>query len=237
MNRFFYVDYLPAQGESLKPPQELLRHLRSLRLTKGESIILITEDGVGRMATWNGETSLLVGRAQALLKLEPPKVHLFSAWPKGNRGDELIKRATESGAYSITHTIFQRSISQKDAFSKQKLKRFKKIMREVAQQCQRHELPQLNERAIAISNLQEICTQMQTLILAPKAAPIGEIYQPNEEIALIVGPEGGISEEEQQLLINYGAIPASINSAILRIESAGPTAISITRHLHKTQKS
>ena len=189
------------------------------------------------MATWDGKTSLLIGRPQTLLALKPPKVHLFSAWPKGNRGDELIKRATESGAYSITHTIFQRSIAQRNAFSKQKLERFKKIMREVSQQCQRHELPQLNESATTISDLQEICTQMQTLILTPKAAPIGAIYKPNEEIALIVGPEGGISEEEQQLLINYGAMPASINSAILRIESAGPAAISITRHLYKTKKS
>jgi 16S rRNA (uracil1498-N3)-methyltransferase len=235
MSRFFYVDFLPEQGELLEPSQKLLSHLKSLRLSKDDNILLITEDGIGRLATWDGKKSLLIGKNQALLKPNPPKIHLFSAWPKGSRGDELIRRATESGAYSITQTVFQRSITQHKTFSQQKVTRYKKIMREVAQQCQRHELPKLKTHAITVSELQKICAKMQTLLLTPGVAPIGAIYKPKKETALIIGPEGGISKAEQQELINYGALTASINSAILRIESAGPTAIAITRHFHKIQ--
>ena len=66
MSRFFYVDFLPEQGELLEPSQKLLSHLKSLRLSKDDNILLITEDGIGRLATWDGKKSLLIGKNQAL---------------------------------------------------------------------------------------------------------------------------------------------------------------------------
>jgi len=237
MSRFFFVEQLPALSDSpWTAPAELLRHIRALRLDTGYEIVLLPQNGDGIEAELLENGDLLLKNVIKRPFLSLPDISIASAWPKGNRGDELVRRATELGVKSLIPLSCERSVVGRNELSPSKVSRWRKITKEVCQQCRRPDLPLIEGELSNIKQLASTFSDHLRICLSPGATPLGQVVaQSDKPILLIVGPEGGFSPAEEQQLKDDGSQLAGIGQTILRIEAAGPTALAVASHSRQSK--
>ena len=237
MSRFFFVDQLPNLSDSSwKPPSELVRHMRALRLAVGSEIVLLPQSGDGVAAELLENSDLLLKSVIKRPLLHLPDISIASAWPKGSRGDELVRRATELGVKRLIPLSCERSVVGRKELSPSKVSRWHKITKEACQQCRRPDLPLIEGELLTIKQLASTFSDHLRICLSPGATPLGQVVaQSDQPILLIVGPEGGFSPAEEQQLKEDGAQLAGIGQTILRIEAAGPTALAIASHSRQSK--
>ena len=158
----------------------------------------------------------------------PVFVSIFQGYPKGDKIEEIIKHGTELGAYQFIPTIMKRSVFKLDPKKKDsKLVRFNKIAKEAAEQSYRDIIPTVND----IKNLKEIDFSSYDLkIVCYEETAKENEYQAfktaikslkgNDNIAVLIGPEGGIDSSEIEYLLNKGFILCALGPRILRTETA-----------------
>ncbi|MDP6962577.1 MAG: RsmE family RNA methyltransferase [Planctomycetota bacterium] len=232
MNRFFFVDKLPdLNAGNWEPPVELSRHIRALRLKAGAELTLLPHFGDGVTAQLMENGQLLIKNSISRPVLELPDISLATAWPKGNRGDELVRRATELGANRIVPISCQRSVFGRNDISRNKFDRWHKITKEVCQQCRRPNLPIIDSDVQNINQLPHLFGDHQLILLKPNAPLLANVINGiNKALLLVIGPEGGLTTSEEDYLLEHGALAAGIGPTILRTEAAGPTAVAIASH-------
>ena len=166
------------------------------------------------------------------------KVTLIQGVAKGDKNDDIIKHSVELGVNNIIflNMINSVAIINKDKQQK-KLERFKEIAYNAAMQSHRTSLCD-----ISISELKNIDYKQFDLLLlldeeeAKKDNPryIDDInLLDKNNIAILVGPEGGIDLKERQYLIENGFITVSLCDNILRTETASLTALSMINVLKR----
>lgn len=200
-----------------------------LRYRVGDKCIVL--DGKGNKASG---TFLLIHKKQAELALtehevcERPKqkIRLFMAMSKKPATFELIvQKACELGVDEIIPLITNRT--QIDDLRKTDRLRF--ILKESAEQCERIFLPELKD---PLKFLDFIKNPPDGLILAGDAwdfdAKLKDI-QKNEIVNIVIGPEGGLSKEELDMIRNIGGKIFSLGEYILRMETAAIASISVVR--------
>jgi len=237
MSRFFFVEQLPALSDSpWTAPSELVRHIRALRLDTGYEIVLLPQNGDGIEAELLENGDLLLKNVIKRPFLSLPDISIASAWPKGNRGDELVRRATELGVKSLIPLSCERSVVGRNELSPSKVSRWRKITKEVCQQCRRPDLPLIEGELSNIKQLASTFSEHLRICLSPGATPLSQVVaQSDKPILLIVGPEGGFSPAEEQQLKDDGSQLAGIGQTILRIEAAGPTALAVASHSRQSK--
>jgi 16S rRNA (uracil1498-N3)-methyltransferase len=235
--RFFFLAEPPTETTGRwNPPANLRQHLRALRFGDEENFLLLPPEGPALEARLleKGDLELLGTTQRPRLPLLPTT--LATAWPKGARADELVRRATESGVQRILPLRTSRSVAGKDAFSPSKRARWQRIMEEVASQCRRPELPTLLEEPLAVDELPATMAARapaaKGYVLTPGTLPLQLSLELNapRELWLAVGPEGGFSPEEEELLEIGGFLAAGLAPTVLRIEAAGPLAVALCQH-------
>jgi 16S rRNA (uracil1498-N3)-methyltransferase len=216
----------------------LLHHLReSLRLYPGEALTVTDDRGV-RYRTQILEVTArqLIGRiidtATAPVKTNP-SVILAQALLKGEKMDWVIQKATELGVDRIapvhaTHSVVKFRADRAD----HQLARWQRIALEAAQQSERWSLPNIEEPATFSELLPRCGTPPCKIILAERRTgaslqtiplPTG----PHDNMLLLIGPEGGWTEEELTLAQDQGYAAITLGTRILRAETAAIAAISI----------
>ena len=237
MSRFFFVEQLPVLSDSpWTAPSELGRHMRALRLAVGSEIVLLPQSGDGVAAELLENSDLLLKSVIKRPLLHLPDISIASAWPKGSRGDELVRRATELGVKRLIPLSCERSVVGRKELSPSKVSRWHKITKEACQQCRRPDLPLIEGELLTIKQLASTFSDHLRICLSPGATPLGQVVaQSDQPILLIVGPEGGFSPAEEQQLKEDGAQLAGIGQTILRIEAAGPTALAIASHSRQSK--
>ena len=164
----------------------------------------------------------------------PVFVSIYQGYPKGDKLDDIIKHSTELGVYEIIPTIMKRSVFKLDEKKKEsKIIRFNKIAKEAAEQSERLIVPNIPD----IKYLKKIdFSEYDYKILCyEEDARNNELLQfktiikklkQNDKLAIIVGPEGGIDNEELDYLKSIGFVSASLGPRILRTETAAFYALS-----------
>jgi len=210
--------------------------MRALRLDVGSEIVLLPQSGDGVAAELLENSDLLLKSVIKRPFLDLPNISIASAWPKGSRGDELVRRATELGVKRLIPLSCERSVVGRKELSPSKVARWHKITKEVCQQCRRPDLPLIEGELLNIKQLASTFSDHLRICLSPGATPLGQVVaQSDQPILLIVGPEGGFSPAEEQQLKEDGAQLAGIGQTILRIEAAGPTALAIASHSRQSK--
>jgi 16S rRNA (uracil1498-N3)-methyltransferase len=210
--------------------------MRALRLAVGSEIVLLPQSGDGVAAELLENSDLLLKSVIKRPLLHLPDISIASAWPKGSRGDELVRRATELGVKRLIPLSCERSVVGRKELSPSKVSRWHKITKEACQQCRRPDLPLIEGELLTIKQLASTFSDHLRICLSPGATPLGQVVaQSDQPILLIVGPEGGFSPEEEQQLKEDGAQLAGIGQTILRIEAAGPTALAIASHSRQSK--
>ena len=237
MLTLFFVPDLPTQvGASYSFNSEDANHaIKVLRIEVGE--IFRVSDGVGGWANVQVtevtkrslETTVLeVGRQEPL----EIKFTVVQALPKSDRAKEAVELLTEAGADVIVPWLANRSISRTEVISK-----FATTAREASKQSRRLFIPQLHETVKERGVIELIKGADLALVFHESAqVKLSEIITPQikaKNVVLVIGPEGGITEEELAAFAAAGAHVAGLGRPILRSAHAGLAALSAVNSLLK----
>ncbi len=234
MTRFFVTpeemkpDFLLLTGENAQ-------HAKVLRLKKGEDVLVC--DGQGRECLCtvsdvdSGQISLVVMARQESASETRVRVSVYMAFPKADKLEHVIQKATELGAYEIVAFPSARCISKPDEKSlAKKLERWQKIAASAAEQSGRGRIPEvivLPSYAAALKRAAEADKallfyeneQATTLRMALEAGAWGSV-------SLLTGPEGGLEASEVEQAREAGLEVCTLGKRILRCETAPLCALS-----------
>ncbi len=155
--------------------------------------------------------------------------NLFIALSKGERMEFALQKAVELGIHSITPIISERTVVKLSADRlKRKMQHWQKIIISACEQSGRCLIPTL----FATQPIEKITAAGLSLLLDPQAnKTLNQLDKPLEAVNLIVGPEGGFSESEQQGLINIGFEGVRLGPRVLRTETAPLAALAAMQAL------
>ena len=237
MLTLFFVPDLPTQvGASYSFNSEDANHaIKVLRIEVGE--IFRVSDGNGGWANVQVnevtkrslETTVLeVGRQEPL----EIKFTVVQALPKSDRAKEAVELLTEAGADVIVPWLANRSISRTEVISK-----FATTAREASKQSRRLFIPQLHETVKERGVIELIKNADLALVFHESAqVKLSEILAPQtkaKNVVVVIGPEGGITEEELATFAAAGAHVACLGRPIFRSAHAGLAALSAVNSLLK----
>ncbi len=237
MLTLFFVPDLPTQvGASYSFNSEDANHaIKVLRIEVDE--IFRVSDGSGGWANVKVnqvtkrslETTVLeVGRQEPL----EIKFTVVQALPKSDRAKEAVELLTEAGADVIVPWLANRSISRTEVISK-----FATTAREASKQSRRLFIPQLHE-TVKEKGVVELIKGADLALVFHESAQVklSEIITPQtkaKNVLIVIGPEGGITEEELATFAAAGAHVAGLGRPILRSAHAGLAALSAVNSLLK----
>ncbi len=233
MTRFF-VEPEELQPEFLVLTGENAQHARVLRLKCGEEVLIC--DGQGREALCvvsdvsDGQYGLVVKHRQASETEARIRVSVYMAFPKSDKLEHVVQKATELGAYEIIAFPSARCVSKPDEKSlKKKLERLQKIAASAAEQSGRGRIPQVLALPSYKAALARAAEADQALLFYEnerattlRMAMAGEY----ETVSLLTGPEGGLEAAEVELAIASGLQVCTLGKRILRCETAPLCALS-----------
>ena len=152
----------------------------------------------------------------------------MQALAKGDRDELAVQAATELGVDEIVPWAAARSVSRWDGPKAEKGRlRWASIVRGAVKQSIRAWLPPVGTLATT-NQLPERLAGVRMLLLEPTAtARLTDLQPDGRDLALVVGPEGGIAPAELEHLIAAGAEPVRLGASVLRTSTAGPAAIAV----------
>ncbi|MCO4748222.1 MAG: RNA methyltransferase, partial [Proteobacteria bacterium] len=174
-------------------------------------------DGRGKVAR---ATLLSDDEGVAVLSIDEPSrlaapahaAHLLIGIPKGPAMDLAIRMATEAGATHIHPVLLQRSVAKGDRHD-----RWARIARSAAQQCGRGDIPEL----LPLAKLEEAATRLPEDVGRYVAHPGGEAASSaTGAFALLIGPEGGLTDDELRRSEALGFERLGLGPWIFRAETA-----------------
>ena len=234
MTRFF-VTPEELQPNFLVLTGENAQHAKVLRLKNGEEVLLCDGQGQECLCAVSdvsaGQISLVVKSRRESASEAPVRVSVYMAFPKADKLEHVIQKATELGAYEIVAFPSARCVSKPDEKSLQKkLERWQKIAASAAEQSGRGRAPQ-------VLVLRSFKDALARAVQADKALMFYENEQATTlrmameqgsaaTISLLTGPEGGLEEKEVTQARDMGLQVCTLGKRILRCETAPLCALS-----------
>ena len=238
MPRFFVDLCTPlAPGDILHLEGEDARHVAlSLRCRLGEELVVC--DGANTQyqcriqALDPRQVGLQVVSAQPCESEPPVRLHVYQAFLKGDKLEEVVQKCVELGVSDLTPVFSDNVVSRPDRSSwEKKLVRWQKIAREAAMQCGRGIVPRVHPpvdlaiclQGLARTELGFVCYEnekdLSLKALLPAAAPAS--------CAFFIGPEGGLSPKEVQAVDGAELPRVSLGHRILRAHTAAPAVLAM----------
>ena len=231
MTRFF-ASQEEISGERILLTGENAQHAKVLRLKPGETVLVC--DGVGQECLCQifstDPWELRVTERRASQSEAAVRVSVYMAFPKADKLEHVIQKATELGAYEIVAFPSARCVSRPDEKSlKKKLERWQKIAASAAEQSGRGRIPQVITLKSFSEALSRACQAEKALMfyeheeaLTLKTALTGTY----RTVSLLTGPEGGLEEGEVTQARDAGMQVCTLGKRILRCETAPLCALS-----------
>jgi 16S rRNA (uracil1498-N3)-methyltransferase len=200
------------------------------RIRVGEQIALT--DGVGTTAvvtvTDTGKKSLeATVDSVTVVAAEAPRVIVVQAIPKGDRGELAVEMLTEVGVDVIVPWAASRSVAVwRGERAEKSLAKWRSAAREAAKQARRSWFPEVTDVATT-DDVTALLAKAGVPVVLHEAAsgPLADIPIPGRaEIVIVVGPEGGIADDELAAFSGVGAEPVRMGSSVLRSSTAGVAA-------------
>ena len=215
--------------------------LEALRFQGGRvgSILTLT-DSQGK--DFRGRVLRLSGKRASVLPFEtfqsptesPLEIILLQALPEKERMELIIQKATELGVSAVVPFKSERSISLEERETKQKkAHRWQEIAIKAVQQSRRARVPSVEEDR-SFEEALAVCKGdgVKLLLWEKEGESLKKILKPYlpRRIYVMVGPEGGFTEEEVKLAKRHGFLPVKLGQRILRTETAAITLIGILQY-------
>ena len=228
----------PLHADSLITlDKDAARYLSSvLRMTSGQMLNLFNGEGGEYVAE---VVSLSKNQVTVSIKESLPndresllKIHLVIGISRGERMDWVIQKATELGVHTIT-PIFTERTEVKLAGSRleKRLVHWQQVSISACEQCLRNVVPTINS---AVSLQQCLGTHdggLKIVLHHRTERPLTELQNTNNHVTILIGPEGGLSDDEITLAESNGYNAVKLGPRVLRTETAPLAAISILQSL------
>ncbi|SED29080.1 16S rRNA (uracil1498-N3)-methyltransferase [Amycolatopsis tolypomycina] len=231
----FLAASVPASGRAVLDGEEARHAATVRRLRVGERLVL--SDGAGAMARCVVE-GVQAGR-DALLTLvveehwteEPPAVRVLvaQALAKGDRGELAVELATEAGVDAIVPWRAARSVAKWEDGGRgdKALARWRATARAAAKQARRAHVPEVTE-PVTTGELAGLVATMSLAVVLESDVPerLTDLELPDTgDVLLVVGPEGGVTDEELRALRDAGARAVRLGTTVLRTSTAAAVAL------------
>lgn len=234
MTRIYFFSVIQLQ-QTLDLPESIIRHIScALRAKVGDAIILFNGDGYDYHARidYISKKKLTVFILEKSDNNTAPslEVHLAQCVCRGEKMDFVIQKATELGATEITPIVseFGNVILNQERWQK-KISHWQKIANSACEQSGRADMVTIHMPVKFIEFVSQSFSGAK-LILSPEENSVLEGVQKIDAITLLVGPEGGFSENELKVSERNGFLPWQLGPRVLRSETAGLAAISVAQH-------
>jgi 16S rRNA (uracil1498-N3)-methyltransferase len=165
-------------------------------------------------------------------KVSSAYITLAQSLPKASKMDSILRQGTEVGVNRFIPLVTQRSVSRPETSQyEHKSDRWNKIIVEACRQCGRNDVPQLDSVTDWDKGLQ-LFSEFDLVLLpyekeAPTLKTVLESKDSARRILILIGPEGGWSEEEVRQAEEKGASSVHLPTPILRTETAGVSIVSM----------
>jgi 16S rRNA (uracil1498-N3)-methyltransferase len=233
MPRFFCPQPL-AIGQIITLPEPVAHHIQVLRLAPGELITVFNGEGGEYSASL---TQIERRSVSAEIKAHQPRevelpfaITLAQALPEGSKMDWIIEKAIELGVTGFQPLAAQRCVVRLSAErAEKKMGHWQGIIESASEQCGRNRLARL----APLQDYKQWITQQdmhRRIILTPRAEQSlvdWARHQGPQAVTLVIGPEGGLSEQEEEAALRHGALPLAMGPRILRTETAALAAVSV----------
>lgn len=204
--------------------------IRVLRMKTGEDIILF--DGTNHITPATiyeiNKKSVTVKTKTTILenRESPLKIHLGQVISRGEKMEFTIQKSVELGVTSITPLLSERCGVKLDAERlDKKVQQWQKIVISACEQCGRNVIPVINP----VMKLENWCANLSSglrLNLHPRAKHgVKQLSTEQTDISLLIGPEGGLSDDEINMTHQYQFTDILLGPRILRTETAALTAL------------
>lgn len=216
----FYVDALPESRRVQLTGEDARHAAGSLRLRVGEPVLV--GDGHGRTGQ-----ALVVAVQPKAVEVEiaavtrtpaPRAIRVVQALPKGDRADLVVELLTETGVSEIVPWQSTRSVPDWRGKEHAKVQRWQRVARAAAMQSRRTWLPQ-------VLPLNTLDHAGQVLVLHEETTDtLYDVDLASGPITVVVGPEGGLTDDEVAGLQDQGARIVGLGPTIMRTSTAGAAA-------------
>ena len=214
---------------------ENAQHAKVLRLRVDEEVLVC--DGQGREALCSirevSGNEWVLSRQQILASTTEAsvQVRVYLAFPKADKLEHVIQKATELGAYEIIAFPSARCVSKPDDKSlKKKLERWQKIAASAAEQSGRGRIPEVRVLPNYQTALKEAAQSDKALLFYENEHAVTLKMALSESayrtVSLLTGPEGGLEEREVEQARSAGLQVCTLGKRILRCETAPLCALS-----------
>lgn len=214
-----------------------------LRCRVGDTVSLFDGKGITAVGTISkigkDKVEMSVGSIETHTPRETGRIIICASIAKGERYDWLVGKCTELGVDRICPVLFERTVKQASGHS---VERYRKLALSAAKQCGRLFLPHIDAPATLIDCLNRFSREYPNARMlfgstTEKAATIvGQVQGAVRDYILFIGPEGGLTADEEQTLGNHGAVGVGLTETILRIETAAIAGASILCMINSSQK-
>lgn len=230
----FYCPQPLIPGSVVDLPEAVAHHLHVVRQQSGDELVLFNGEG-GQARARLAE----IGKRRAsaeIVALEavdvelPFRVTLAQGLPEGSKMDWIVEKAVELGAAGIIPLAAQRSVVRLSGDRADKrLAHWQAVVVSASEQCGRNRLADVAPVQDVNRWLAEPDTGTR-ILLSPRAdASLAQWVRatPARDVTLLVGPEGGFTDQEEDAARAAGALALSMGPRVLRTETAGLAALAI----------
>ncbi len=227
--RIFHPQLLSANSR-VKLDDNATRHVaKVLRLGRGAELILFDGSGAEYPATiveLEKRQVTAATRERRDINLESPlQITLAQGISKGDRMDYTIQKAVELGVKRIVPLNTERSmVNLKGDRLEKKFMHWNGVIISACEQCGRNNLPELLPQQNFDTWLQR-GIQGAGLVLDHRAKKTINSLEMCDELTLLIGPEGGLSEQERERALKTGYQGLCLGPRVLRTETAALTAL------------
>jgi 16S rRNA (uracil1498-N3)-methyltransferase len=232
-----YVDAALEPGTRVTLAGSAASHVsRVLRLRAGDALTLFNGRG-GEYAgsidrSHAGEVTVAVGEQRALERESPLALTLAQGVSRGNRMDLVVQKATELGVSCIAPLLTERSVVRLDPQqAARKVAHWRGIAIAACEQSGRNRVPEV-ATPLALREFTGIARAVGAagarLLLCPGAAlRLDDVAPPVTEVTVLIGPEGGLTDSEEELARTAGFTPVRLGPRVLRTETAAIAALAL----------
>ncbi len=228
----FFVSPEELTGECLTLSGENAQHAKVLRLKAGEQVLVCDGEGSECLCQIADSSFMLnILERRASTTEAAVQVSVYMAFPKADKLEHVIQKATELGAYEIVAFPSGRCVSRPDEKSlKKKLERWQKIAASAAEQSGRGRIPEVIVLPSYKAALERAAKADKALMFYENehAVTLRMALEARKwhTVSLLTGPEGGLEEKEVEQARQAGLLVCTLGSRILRCETAPLCALS-----------
>ena len=175
------------------------------------------------------KVTVAIGEHAAIERESPFPLTLAQGVSRGERMDLVVQKATELGVARLVPVLTERSIVRLDEEqSDRKSNHWRAIAISACEQCGRNRLPEVALPSRLREFLRQAAAESVRLLLSPSATQrIEDVPRPARGATVLIGPEGGLSDAEQQDALAAGFTAVNLGPRVLRTETAAIASLTL----------